>query len=176
MAGSWISSIGRRIGVRRSFDDQVGLAEFLAKPGGPAALEPSLGENAGGAGPSTERRRAPPVSASMRTSYAERKREALAIADHAAAELADGSTDRAQAAIAKVAGIAHQLAGSAGYFDETELGDLAAVVDVRLRAASIDDRRAVTEAIAELRAALLESDISAQTKQSHPPRAQIKKG
>ena len=145
---SWISSIGQRIGARRRFDDHGGLTEFLAKPGGPPALEQSHEENSGPAGASLEKGSAPPISASLRTAYAERKREALALAEQAAAELAECSTGQAEAAIAKVAGIAHQLAGSAGYFDETELGNLAAAVDVRLRTSSIDDRRAVTEAIA----------------------------
>lgn len=176
MAGCWISSISRRIGVRRRFSDQVGLTECLAKPNDPAVLERTRGEIAGRAGPGFESGRAFPISDAIRSAYAERKREALAIAEESEAELAACSTGPAEAAIAKVAGIAHQLAGSAGYFDETELGNVAAAVDSRLRAASIDDRRAVTEAIAELRAALIESESPAQSRRSVHPRSRTLQG
>lgn len=174
MTSSWMSSIGRRIGARRRLYDPTGRTEPLAKQAGPAVLEPAQRAMAGRSGPGSSTGRAPPISDSIRFAYAERKRAALAIADQATAELAECSTGQAEAAIAKVAGIAHQLAGSAGYFDETELGNLAAVVDVRLRSASSDDRRAVTDAIADFRAALVESECPAQAKRSVHPSVQRK--
>lgn len=158
---SWISSIGQRLRPHRQVDH-------------PAVLDGVPGVRAGRSGPGPEVGYAPPLSDALRSAYAERKRVALAIVDQSAAELSTGSTDQVAAAIGQVAGIAHQLAGTAGYFNEAELGRVAAAVDYQLREESTDDRRAVAGTIAEFRAALLES--SAQPKRSAYPRSRAQRG
>ena len=170
MVRSWVSSIGRRIGDRPRPNDPRGVGEFPPdQAAAAAASERTKGDVVGRFRPGLGAGGPMPISDAIRAAFAERKREALEIAGQAAAEIADCPTCRAVVAIAKVAETAHQLAGTAAYFDEAKLGDVAAAVDYRLRIASVDDRLAIAEAIAELQAALSETAIPVAASHSvHP--------